>query len=275
MAKTLCIYHNDDDGFGAAWVIKRFYGADEFVPAQYGQEPPDVRGKNVIIVDFSYKRPVMERLIEQANTVTVLDHHKTAKEELAGLSGGPHETEIIFDMSKSGVLLAWEYCNVDGMHDPMPMLIDYLDAGDLWQLHRQDDLKEVQAALRSYPYDFEQWDHWMTTAGLAQLRAEGVAIRRYAQMQIDRLVGNALETAIGGHNCLAVNTSLHISEVAGALAMTKPPFGCCYFDTADGHRVFSLRSRGDFDVSEIAKENGGGGHKNAAGFRIPFPEVNR
>jgi oligoribonuclease NrnB/cAMP/cGMP phosphodiesterase (DHH superfamily) len=67
MAKTLCIYHNDDDGFGAAWVIKRFYGAGEFVPAQYGQEPPDVRGKNVIIVDFSYKRPVMERLIEQVS----------------------------------------------------------------------------------------------------------------------------------------------------------------------------------------------------------------
>ena len=30
----------------------------------------------------------------------------------------------------------------------------------------------------------------------------------------------------------------------------------------------SLRSIGDFDVSEVAKRLGGGGHKNAAGYRI-------
>ena len=31
--------------------------------------------------------------------------------------------------------------------------------------------------------------------------------------------------------------------------------------------MFSLRSIGDFDVSAIAKQHGGGGHKNAAGFQ--------
>ena len=38
-----------------------------------------------------------------------------------------------------------------------------------------------------------------------------------------------------------------------------------------GHGVFnySLRSKGDFDVSELAKRHGGGGHKNAAGFQSP------
>ncbi|NIV11578.1 MAG: bifunctional oligoribonuclease/PAP phosphatase NrnA, partial [Aliifodinibius sp.] len=32
--------------------------------------------------------------------------------------------------------------------------------------------------------------------------------------------------------------------------------------------VYSLRSRGDFDVSALAERFGGGGHKNAAGFRV-------
>ena len=50
-----------------------------------------------------------------------------------------------------------------------------------------------------------------------------------------------------------------------------PPFAACYWDTPEG-RVFSLRSVGNFDVSEIAKKYGGGGHKNAAGFRIPTKE---
>jgi nanoRNase/pAp phosphatase (c-di-AMP/oligoRNAs hydrolase) len=54
------------------------------------------------------------------------------------------------------------------------------------------------------------------------------------------------------------------------------PFAAAYFDHADGHRVFSLRSRGDFDVGALARQVGvslgfsGGGHKAAAGFRAPL-----
>ena len=48
------------------------------------------------------------------------------------------------------------------------------------------------------------------------------------------------------------------------------PFAACYLDTADS-RVFSLRSRreGGVDVAKIAESYGGGGHRNAAGFRVP------
>ena len=53
------------------------------------------------------------------------------------------------------------------------------------------------------------------------------------------------------------------------------PFAACYYETAKG-RVYSLRSReGGVDVSVIASLFGGGGHKNAAGFRIGFDEINR
>jgi nanoRNase/pAp phosphatase (c-di-AMP/oligoRNAs hydrolase) len=35
--------------------------------------------------------------------------------------------------------------------------------------------------------------------------------------------------------------------------------------------VFSLRSTEEgLDVAEIAKQYGGGGHKHASGFRVPF-----
>ena len=47
------------------------------------------------------------------------------------------------------------------------------------------------------------------------------------------------------------------------------PFAACYWDT-EGARVFSLRSADDgLDVSEIAKQYGGGGHVRAAGFSVP------
>lgn len=72
--KTLCIYHgNCADGFGAAWVVRKALGESvEFVPGVYGQEPPDVEGKDVIIVDFSYKYDVLVKMSWKAHSIIIL-----------------------------------------------------------------------------------------------------------------------------------------------------------------------------------------------------------
>jgi nanoRNase/pAp phosphatase (c-di-AMP/oligoRNAs hydrolase) len=41
-----------------------------------------------------------------------------------------------------------------------------------------------------------------------------------------------------------------------------------WFQNAEGKYVYSLRSRHGFDVSELAKKFGGGGHAGAAGFTV-------
>jgi nanoRNase/pAp phosphatase (c-di-AMP/oligoRNAs hydrolase) len=47
-----------------------------------------------------------------------------------------------------------------------------------------------------------------------------------------------------------------------------------YYDTED-NRKYSLRSvEGGVDVSEVAALFGGGGHKHAAGFKIPLDRIN-
>jgi len=288
---NMCIYHADDDGFGAAWVCREYlmvglsqgFGAHgtvpmdqlgcEFVPTNYGLGRPDVTGKNVAIVDFSYKRDEMREICRQAESVIVLDHHKTAEAELDGLQDEFGNNVVIkFEEGKSGVLMAWEhFFPVSAFERKMPVLIDYLDAGDLWQLDRYDDLKQVQAALRSYPYDFEQWDQWMTPAGLDQLRSEGGAIRRFIEQKVDEIIKTQHSIAIDGQNVQAVNAPWFLaSEVAGSLAEQPDSsgWGVCYYNNYDG-KTFSLRSRGDVDVSEIAKKLGGGGHAGAAGFRVP------
>jgi oligoribonuclease NrnB/cAMP/cGMP phosphodiesterase (DHH superfamily) len=59
------------------------------------------------------------------------------------------------------------------------------------------------------------------------------------------------------------------SSDAGNIMSIGQPFAATYYDS-DKHRVFSLRSATDgLDVSEIAKEFGGGGHVHAAGFKVP------
>ena len=57
--KKLCIYHgNCADGFGAAIAVRLALGAHnvDFHPGVYQEFPPDIIDREVILVDFSYKR---------------------------------------------------------------------------------------------------------------------------------------------------------------------------------------------------------------------------
>lgn len=298
--KPLVIYHaNCWDGFCAAWVAKDALGHIEAYPAYYGQEPPDCRGRKVYIVDFCYPRDVMLRLFREAVSLVVLDHHKTAQAALDGILdqyvsspvnlANPAETlpTIVFDMNKSGGRLAWEYfwdtklshdANgsryselVDGSgrsvtRDKAPWLVDYTEDRDLWR-HTLPHSEEINAALRSYPLDFELWDEFYDNIGQREMfKREGSAIRRAERQIVDTHVRNAREIEMAGHRVKAVNATVLFSEIAGELAKDAP-FGACYFDRQDGKRQWSLRSdENGVDVSAIAKANGGGGHVRAAGF---------
>lgn len=265
--KTLVIYHAGCwDGFCAAWVLRGAFPDAEFHAAHYGTEPPDVAGRDVFVVDFSYKRPVMLAIAAAARSLTVLDHHKTAEADLAGLPAECNglygvAPNVVFKMDRSGGRLAWEYLHGA---EPSPWLVDYTEDRDLWR-HALPNSREVNAALRSYPLDFAEWER-LSALDPASLVAEGAAILRAERQVIDTHVRNAREVELGGHRVLCCNATTLFSEIAGELAVGRP-FGACYFDRADGKRQWSLRSRdGGVDVSEVAKRFGGGGHRNAAGF---------
>jgi oligoribonuclease NrnB/cAMP/cGMP phosphodiesterase (DHH superfamily) len=267
MRTPLVIYHaNCWDGFCAAWVARSKLGEIEGHAAHYGTEPPDVRGRAVYVLDFSYPRETMLRLWEEAEHLVVLDHHATARDALAGLDF------CTFDMSKSGGRLAWEHFYADA---PSPWLVDYTEDRDLWR-HALENSEEVNASLRTLPLDFNAWDALLNEGPShyyppGRLITEGRAIRRAERQIVETHVRNASRIAILGHDVPIVNATVLFSEIAGGLAEGEP-FGVCYFDRKDGKRQWSLRSRdGGVDVSEIAKQFGGGGHKHAAGFETGIP----
>ena len=261
------IYHaNCWDGFCAAWLLGKEFPGAAFHAAHYGTEPPDVAGRDVYVVDFSYKRPAMVALAAAAKSLTVLDHHKTAEEDLAGLTEECNRLygvvpNVVFKSDRSGGRLAWEYL-YGGKESPW--LVDYTEDRDLWRWALPHS-REVNAALRSYPLDFSAWNELSGRDPLS-LAPEGAAILRAEAQVVAAHVRNAREVELAGHRVLCVNATTLFSEVAGELARGRP-FGACYFDRGDGVRQWSLRSRdGGVDVSEVARAMGGGGHRNAAGF---------
>ena len=101
----------------------------------------------------------------------------------------------------------------------------------------------------------------------------GKAIKAFRDRQIDHAVKNSRMEYFAGYTIPVVNLSSNISEVGNELCKRFPeaPFCVSYCDRSDRKRSFSLRSIGDFDVSLVARNYGGGGHRNAAGFTTEVP----
>jgi oligoribonuclease NrnB/cAMP/cGMP phosphodiesterase (DHH superfamily) len=253
-------------------------GSDvEFHAARYGDPAPDVTGKSVIIVDFSYKYDVLVALADKAASVLVIDHHKTAMADLvdvppAELHYEEHQKNstgklhALFDMNRSGAGLVWDFFFPQQQR---PSLINHIEDRDLWRFELPGT-REVMADLFSYPQDFATWD-FLLTANINAMRLDGEAINRHHQKTVTDLVRTTKRRMlIGGHDVPVANLPYMFASDAGHLMAEGELFAGSYFDTSDG-RTFSLRSTdAGMDVSEIAKQYGGGGHRNASGFRVPF-----
>jgi len=296
--EPMCIYHgNCADGFGSAWAVRRYFrGKVDFHAGVYQNAPPDVTGRLVILVDFSYKRDVLLEMAKKSRAVLVLDHHKSAVEDLRAdggyiidmgayqgklgwerfldnvaldsVEGGPR-IYTVFDMNRSGAGLVWDFFFPD---EPRPALIDRIEDRDLWRF-QYPDTRAIQASVFSYPYDFDTWD-LLFKADLSVLRTEGEAIERKHFKDINELVGVVTRPMrIAGHVVPMANLPYTLTSDAGHKLADGKPFAGCYWDTPEG-RVFSLRSTdAGMDVSAIAKQYGGGGHRNASGFRIPYADL--
>lgn len=300
---AIIVYHDKcHDGITAAWCAKQRYPDAELYAANYST-PPDLerlRGKDVIIVDFSWKRGVMLKVSKVAKSVLVLDHHASAERELApggkflalkaptldGFRNNCAQDDFenanidgaviytVFDMNRSGAGLAWDVL-VGG---PRPRLVDAVEDRDLWRF-ALPDTRELHAALGSYPLDYATREVLMregsTHAGLSAFVTEGRAIMRYH----DQLVDAAVKTArpmrfpvLDGAEVTVPSVNLPlltlVSDVLGRLAVGQP-FAVSWFEVEPGDAQVSLRSAPDgYDVSRIAERFGGGGHPRAAGCRM-------
>ncbi len=281
-SRPLCIYHgNCMDGFTAAWVMWLKYPEAEFVPGVYGEAPPDCTGRDVYLLDFSYKRDVLKAIARQARKLVVLDHHKSAEKEFPNFWDAnetePHANVAgIFDMDKSGARLAWEWFCPAAM---VPLFVRLVEDRDLWRFELANS-RALNAAFFSHAYDFAQWTELAkacaTQSATLTLVLQGEAILRKQDKDVRELI-TVLRHArrftrlerLRALDIPCANLPYTLaSDAAGAMA-EGCPFAATYYQDAKGWYVFSLRSReGGVDVSEVAAVYGGGGHRNAAGFRI-------
>jgi len=258
----LVIYHaNCTDGFGAAYSAWKLLGdRAEYYAAKHGNQPPDVKDKNVVILDFSYDNATTKRLIADSKNLLVIDHHKSAMVEL-------HDVSCTrFDMNHSGAMLSWKFFHPG---KEAPRLVKFIEDRDLWKWEIPYS-KEFSAAFDMVPFDFEEFDKYLDDSAVDDAQERGAYILAYSKTVISKIAKNASPRKLGGKDVLVVNSPHWMSEIGGALS-PKCDFAVIWYHDHDTHQTkVSLRAHhDDADVSEVAKKYSGGGHRKAAGFALP------
>jgi len=272
--QRVCYFHAGcPDGFGAAWATWRAWGDEGRYVARGHYDPLDGRrheGHLVSFVDIAPPNESIRELAEFAARLVVLDHHVSARDRFAAdpgvenaLAAVPHHVE--FDLEHSGAILAWHHFHPN---TPPPDLLRYVEDQDLWswKLPRSE---EVNAAIGSYPRDFESWSR-LAERPMDELAEEGAPILRAQGIEVERAIALAHPIAIGTARIEAVNARSGRSFMGHELAKRSAfgrAWGLVY--RVSGDRVdATIYSIGDFDVVNVAERYGGGGHRNAAGFSV-------
>lgn len=205
---------------------------------------------------------------------------------------------VIFDLDKSGARLAWEHFHPTVA---LPLALAHVEDQDMWRF-ALPGTRAFCRALRLQPFAFSNWDEIRrttadsNTARYRNLLEQGTAIESFFANEIERLANGTLPMPArlrgepidalqavrhdqptlsdGEQSWLAIRGSainantLFASELGNRLAEQSGTFGLIWQLAGDGEAKVSLRSKGDFDVAAIAQRYGGGGHRNAAGFRL-------
>jgi oligoribonuclease NrnB/cAMP/cGMP phosphodiesterase (DHH superfamily) len=291
--KVLCIYHKDCmDGYASAWVVGYACGFEnvEFLAANYGDELPDLTGREVYIVDFSYDPGdvprQMLREMAKAKRLVMLDHHATAWEAWQDVPLLEHWT-FRYEPNMSGVGVTWRW--FFGGNRPMPMALQLVQDRDLWsfQLPGTREFHAVAVShglLRETPRE-ESWlgdevlsRPWFDGPPSDSVMIEGRSIIRDQKNLIQTMIRRARIVNFRGYQVPVCAMPHEMRSEAGHLLNAQYPFSITYDDVwSEGVRKYSLRSRrkGGANLLPIAAYFGGGGHQNASGFTMaleePFP----
>ncbi len=276
---TLCLYHNDADGRASAAIVRKALGSKiSLCEMTYGDSLPleeILIAKHIVIVDFSLPREDMERLANY-HQICWIDHHKTAIQELADISGDWPGTRSTND---AACVLTWKYFFPE---KPIPQAILLIGDRDIWRWSHPDtgSFNEGLFQLNTNPHNDRLWDLLLEndSALVEEITQHGSILREARLRGIQGSTSRyGYPVTFEGFRTLAINQR-GSGDLGEHIRNHGYEIAYCYIDNLQDGELYtyvSLYSKG-VDVAEIAQRFGGGGHAGAAGFHFkrgnsPFP----
>jgi nanoRNase/pAp phosphatase (c-di-AMP/oligoRNAs hydrolase) len=256
------------------------------------EAPPNISGKNVIIIDVAYKKEVLEQIFQEARRVLFIDHHVTIRSDvlqLITIYGDRHA--VVYDSSKSGASLTWSYFYPN---KKVPWFIKYIEDNDIgaWKYkHTMDFILGLQV---NYPLDISsrtisKWGKLLNNNEVRRLIKIGNKYSEYENYLLDinskrytlelfpseklyedfrdffEKPGQYKVAVVNGSGC--PSTSLLGKRIVTDVDCDFCIIWSLHLDKKE--MVISFRSKST-DVGEIARLFGAGGHKYASACSIPI-----
>jgi hypothetical protein len=188
--KTLILYPADNvDGFGAAFSAWVHFGAEaEYVSCHNNLVPNvAVQGRDVFILGTHFEPGIMQLLLNEVNSLTLIDKHRTAKDKFDGMTllNVCHPTESPSTEDASNSLNAWKFFKFFNSITAVPFIISKIE-------HYQQALGgiEFNLVLEVMPRDFAVWQT-VTSHEIMRL----FNLQRESGRLSDRIINNQFSAA--------------------------------------------------------------------------------
>lgn len=265
MKKIVVFYHDDPDGFGAAWAARRKLGARADYIERRNSAPANLklRNKTIYFLDTAYPEKDLKFILQKNRKIILIDHHKSR------INFGNFLPGSLLDTKHSSAVLTWKYFHPGR---PAPRILRHVEDYDLWKF-KMSHTREISAAINAYPNDFKTWNKIASDLENPRLTRkyidQGKAIVAYSAKIVREAVSSGEEVIFDNHRALAVNASPAFRDAIGDYGkkIKKYPLVAIWSRNKDEIRV-SLRSDKRVDASKIAEKYGSGGHKQSAAFSI-------
>lgn len=277
---TRIITHkNCPDGMASAMLLNRAFPGVEIEFKAYG-DPIEVT-EGMLFCDFSPPESTIEE--HQKVKTIILDHHPTAKPIVDAMGERGYWGRN--SHGESGAWLAYNVLRtlkpINSVHKRFASLAGIRDT---WQKDNLLWRKSCEQATVLMFYPPEYWlNPWRSYGPSLSPEEEELGLHLLEhRLQKARELGDTchLVTARKTHMLIAfVNqTGELVSDCAEYVRNEYDAALCVFYQEEDGDRGLginvSLRGDGSFDCGKMAKEYGGGGHHDAAGFYVPVSNVN-
>lgn len=272
-------HHNDLDGYCSAAIIFNKYPKCRFIKMNYNKDLPidEVKkDEEVYVVDFSFQKPGdWEKLLEKGGTIHWIDHHKSAIEKWPNLNYLSGKRDI----KKAACRLTWEYIFPDKQ---VPKSVLLTEDYDIWKWemedtekfhygmdgfsHKPKDKIWEQLLINYLPHKLEE----VIRAGEYILHATN---NRYES----QVRATAFPVNFYNYNCIVCNAFATGSKLFDSIKKDYDIKITFNFD-GESYCVSLYSNKEQIDVSKIAMEFGGGGHRGAAGFycpKLPFKKIKK
>ncbi len=271
--KTLCIYHiADHDGKGSAGIVKSVYPNTNFLGFNHDMSVPYdkiEKADRIVICDIALPVDYMFELAKTKEVIWIDHHISVINEYEEYMKTGKYEP--IAGLRKNGtaaIELTWNYFypNKD-----VPLGIKLLALNDLFLLE-DPRVRAFEYAFQSMGVNRPNEPIWQDLIegkiDIDATVAKGNAILDWIRIRNFRL-SKALvfESEFMGLKCLCANMPQGYSEFYDSVE-NKHKFDFLinfYMNKKNHWKLTFYTERDDVDVSRLAGQFGGGGHKKASG----------